>query len=89
MIKLIEIYIEEFRGIKKLTLHPKSENFVIHGPNGSGKSGVVDAIDFGLTGSISRLAGKGTGSVSVKTHGPHVDARDSQNVSRVCLILEL
>ena len=49
----------------------------------------MDAIDFGLTGSISRLAGKGTGSVSVKTHGPHVDARDSQNVSRVCLKLEL
>ena len=73
MIKLIEVYIEEFRGIKKLTLHPNGENFVIHGPNGSGKSGVVDAIDFGLTGDISRLAGKGTGSLSLKTHGPHVD----------------
>jgi DNA repair exonuclease SbcCD ATPase subunit len=85
MIKLIEVYIEEFRGIKKLTLHPKGENFVIHGPNGSGKSGVVDAIDFGLTGDISRLAGKGTRSLSLKAHGPHVDVRDSPNVSLVHL----
>jgi recombinational DNA repair ATPase RecF len=50
MIKLIELYIQEFRGIRNLTLQPQCENFVIHGPNGSGKSGVVDAIDFGLTG---------------------------------------
>ncbi|MFQ4136946.1 AAA family ATPase [Nodosilinea sp. PGN35] len=89
MIKLIEIYIEEFRGIRKLTLKPNGKNFVIHGPNGSGKSGVVDAIDFGLTGNISRLAGKGTGSLSLKTHGPHVDARDSPNASLVRLKLEL
>ncbi len=87
MIKLIEIYIEEFRGIKQLTLYPKEQNFVIYGPNGSGKSGVVDAIDFGLTGNISRLAGKGTASLSLKVHGPHVDVRDNPNASMVRLTL--
>ena len=88
MIKLIEIHIEEFRGIKKLTLRPQSKNFVIYGPNGSGKSGVVDAIDFALTGNISRLAGIGTKSLSLKKHGPHVDARKNLDTSLVRLVLE-
>lgn len=88
MIKLIEIHIEEFRGIKKLTLRPQSKNFVICGPNGSGKSGVVDAIDFAITGNVSRLAGTGTKSLSLKKHGPHVDARENLDTSLVRLVLE-
>ena len=31
------------------------QSFVVSGPNGSGKSGVVDAIQFALTGEIGRL----------------------------------
>jgi len=89
MIKLLEIHIEEIRGIRNLTLRPDGKNFVVHGPNGSGKSGIVDAIDFGLTGSISRLAGKGTGQLKLKTHGPHVDSRSSLKNSLVRLTLEL
>ena len=85
MIKLIEIHIEEFRGIKKLTLKPDGQNFVVHGPNGSGKSGVVDAIDFGLSGNISRLSGKGTGDISLKKHGPHVDATPKKAKVRLTL----
>jgi DNA repair exonuclease SbcCD ATPase subunit len=42
-------------------------------PNGSGKSGVIDAIEFGLTGQIGRLTGRGTKGLSVAEHGPHVD----------------
>ena len=37
---------------------------------------MVDAIEFALTGDISRLSGRGTGDLSVKSHGPHVDMRD-------------
>lgn len=85
MIKLDEIHIEEVRGIRKLTLNPGRASFAVHGPNGSGKSGVVDAIDFGLTGNISRLTGRGTGNISVKTHGPHVDARNYPDASFVRL----
>lgn len=76
VIQLDEVHIEETRGIRKLTLPLNRKSFAIHGPNGSGKSGVVDAIEFGLTGDMTRLSGKGTGGLTVKTHGPHVDARD-------------
>ena len=52
-----------------------------------GKSGVVDAIQFGLTGDISRLAGKGTGGLTVQRHGPHVDKRDDPEAAEVSLKL--
>lgn len=53
------------------------------GPNGTGKSGIIDAIEFALTGSISRLAGEGTGNISVKEHAPHVDSRNNPAKSLV------
>jgi DNA repair exonuclease SbcCD ATPase subunit len=73
MIKLESIHIEEVRGIRKLDLDFQKEKFAICGPNGSGKSGVIDAIEFGLTGQMGRLTGKGTKGFSVSEHGPHVD----------------
>jgi recombinational DNA repair ATPase RecF len=73
MIKLESAHIEELRGIRKLDLNFNKGTFAISGPNGSGKSGVIDAIEFGLTGEISRLAGRGTKGLSVSEHGPHVD----------------
>ena len=48
------------RGIRKLEIDLKKGNFAISGPNGSGKSGVIDAIEFGLTGQTGRLTGRGT-----------------------------
>ena len=74
MIQLEEIHIKKFRGIRELILTPQRKSFAIQGPNGSGKSGVVDAIDFCLTGDISRLSGPGTKNVTVKKHGAHVDS---------------
>src|SRR3984893_13889071 len=73
MIKLESIHIEEVRGIRNLDLDFRKENFAISGPNGSGKSGVIDAIEFGLTGQMGRLTGRGTKGLSVGQHGPHVD----------------
>jgi DNA repair exonuclease SbcCD ATPase subunit len=73
MIKLESIHVEEVRGIRKLDLDFHKEKFVICGPNGSGKSGIIDAIEFGLTGQMGRLAGRGTKGLSVGQHGPHVD----------------
>jgi DNA repair exonuclease SbcCD ATPase subunit len=73
MIKLESAHIEEVRGIRKLDLDFGREKFAISGPNGSGKSGVIDAIEFGLTGRIGRLTGSGTKGLSVLEHGPHVD----------------
>jgi recombinational DNA repair ATPase RecF len=73
MIKLEAAHIEELRGIRKLDLDFSGGTFSISGPNGSGKSGVIDAIEFGLTGEIGRLTGRGTKGLSVSEHGPHVD----------------
>jgi DNA repair exonuclease SbcCD ATPase subunit len=52
MIKLESVHIEEVRGIRKLDIDFGRATFAISGPNGSGKSGVIDAIEFGLTGQI-------------------------------------
>lgn len=73
MIRLESAHIEEIRGIRKLDIDFSQKSFAIFGPNGSGKSGVIDAIEFGLTGLIARLTGKGTKGLSVADHGPHVD----------------
>jgi DNA repair exonuclease SbcCD ATPase subunit len=73
VIKLETAHIEELRGIRKLDIDFRKERFAICGPNGSGKSGVIDAIEFGLTGKIGRLTGRGTKGLSVPEHGPHVD----------------
>ncbi|MDX0563765.1 AAA family ATPase [Sinorhizobium medicae] len=85
MIRLDKIHIKEFRGIRELTLNLKGQNFAACGPNGTGKSGIVDAIEFALTGNISRLAGTGTGGLSVKAHGPHVDSRNKPEAASVTL----
>ena len=87
MIQVEALSILELRGIRELQLTPQRKSFVISGPNGSGKSGVVDAIQFGLTGEISRLSGKGTGGLSVQKHGPHVDRRDDPATAEVSLTL--
>lgn len=77
--RLIELEIHNIRGIKELKLKPDGENLLIWGPNGSGKSGVVDAIDFLLTGDISRLTGDGTGDINLNKHGKHIDNTDLKN----------
>ena len=70
MIKLEAAHIEEVRGIRKLDIDFQKGTFVISGPNGSGKSGVIDAIEFGLTGQIGRLTGRGTKGLSVSNMAP-------------------
>jgi ABC-type multidrug transport system ATPase subunit len=87
VIQIEAIHIQEFRGIRDLRLTLGSKSFVVHGPNGSGKSGVVDAIDFALTGNIARLAGTGTSGLSVLKHGPHVHHRDNPAAAKVSLTL--
>ena len=71
--RLIELSIRNVRGICELDLKSEGRNFLIWGANGSGKSAVVDAIDFLLTGRVSRLTGKGTGDIRLELHGAHID----------------
>lgn len=76
--KLLELTIDNVRGIRHLKIKPDGKNFLISGPNGSGKSAVVDSIDFLLTGEISRMKGKGTKGIIQKKHGVHVDAKPNE-----------
>ena len=85
MILIEEIHISHFRGIKELSLNLAKERFGVFGPNGTGKSGVVDAIEFALTGSITRLSGAGTDELSVAKHGPHVDEGAGSSKAVVCI----
>lgn len=85
MIKIESITIRELRGIRDLSLTLSNEPFVISGPNGSGKSGVVDAIQFALTGEMGRLKGAGTGDITLVDHGPHVEKRDDPGAASVTL----
>ena len=77
MIRIHALSVEDFRGIRKLPLDFAGRNFAICGPNGTGKSGVVDAIEFAITGSITRLTGQGTLSITLKGHGGWQTPKDS------------
>jgi energy-coupling factor transporter ATP-binding protein EcfA2 len=85
MIKIESIIIKELRGIRDLTLTLEQNPFVISGPNGSGKSGVVDAVQFALTGEMGRLKGAGTADITLADHGPHVEKRNDPDAAAVTL----
>jgi DNA repair exonuclease SbcCD ATPase subunit len=89
VIKLESVHIEEMRGIRKLDIDVHSATFAICGPNGSGKSGVIDAIEFGLTGQIGRLRGAGTKGLTISEHAPHVDMVEFPDAALVTLKLRL
>jgi RecF/RecN/SMC N terminal domain len=89
MIKLESVHIEEVRGIRNLDIEFHGKTFAISGPNGSGKSGVIDAIEFGLTGQIGRLMGRGTKGLTVAEHGPHVDRTKFPDAAFVVLKVSL
>jgi ABC-type branched-subunit amino acid transport system ATPase component len=89
MIRIDSVTIEEFRGIRNLQIEFKGGNFAICGPNGTGKSGIVDALEFGLTGNVSRLSGEGRGDISLKDHGPHVDSSKAPHRARVSITVTI
>ena len=76
--KLLELEVENIRGIKNLKITPNGNNFVVWGPNGSGKSALIDAIDFLITGRVNRLTGEGTKDISLSKHGPHIDHKSEE-----------
>lgn len=83
MIRVEKLTIHEFRGIRNLAIDFHGKNFAICGRNGTGKSGIVDALEFALTGNISRLSGKGTKEISIRDHAPHVDSRNKPENAKV------
>lgn len=88
--KIIELEINNVRGIPYLKIKPESRTLVIWGQNGSGKSAVVDALDFLLTGNINRLTGEGTGDITLSKHGPHIGHKPEEaNVKAVIAVPKL
>lgn len=74
--KINKLVVNELRGIREFEINPHSKNVLIQGENGTGKSGVIDAIDFLFTGSISRISGAGTQGITLDKHGKHVSCKD-------------
>ena len=87
MIQIEDIVIKEFRGIRDLKLQPNSRSFLVWGPNGVGKSGVVDALDFALTGKVSRLTGTGSGGLTLRRHAPHIHQSSNPDAAQVTVTL--
>jgi DNA repair exonuclease SbcCD ATPase subunit len=79
--KLRELKIEQFRGIRDLKLEFSDEGILIYGPNGVGKSSTLQGIEYLLTGEVEDLKGSGTGRHSQKRDLWHKDA--SPEVSQV------
>jgi len=73
--KILSLEVRNIRGIKYIKIQPDGKNVVVFGPNGTGKSAIVDAVDFLLTGRISRLTGEGAKLLRLKEHGCHIDSR--------------
>ncbi|MDO9044570.1 MAG: AAA family ATPase [Methanobacteriaceae archaeon] len=86
--KLLELEIQNFRGVKHLKIEPHGNNFLIWGPNGSGKSAIVDSLDFLLTGNVSRMTGKGTKDIKIKKHAPHIDFKPADVEVRAIVKLQ-
>ena len=86
--RLLELVVQNVRGLPDLRLTPNGNTLVIWGANGAGKSGVVDAIDFVLTGRISRLIGAGTAGITLARHGSHINHEAESAVVAATLQLE-
>lgn len=85
--RINRLEIRNVRGIRDINLEPNGKNVVIWGPNGSGKSAVVDAIDFLLSGRITRLEGEGTTGITLRRHGPHIDSNPAAAEVRAVVIV--
>ena len=74
--KIQKIKITSFRGIPdEFECILKCNSLVVTGDNGTGKSGIIDAVDFLLTGKIKRLSGEGTKDISQESYGHHIDKK--------------
>jgi hypothetical protein len=87
-LRILELEINGFRGIRQLTLRPQGKNFLVLGPNGTGKSAVVDAVDYLVSGRISRLTGPGSGNLRLESHGPHLDFSPANASVKGVVIME-
>ena len=86
--RLLDLTVQNVRGLRDLHIKLDGKNVVILGPNGAGKSCVVDAINFLFSGRISRLTGEGTAGISLSRHGPHIDHDADSAIVTATVLLE-
>ncbi len=53
--RLSQVEIQNFRGIRTLTMNLSANIIFVHGSNGSGKTSVIEALEWIMTGRINRL----------------------------------
>lgn len=87
--KILSLEVKNIRGIKNIKIEPEGQNVIVFGPNGTGKSAIVDAIDFVLTGKITRLTGEGTKGLSLREHGCHIDSKEDLKKTIVIAKVEI
>ncbi|WP_158589935.1 AAA family ATPase, partial [Haloferax sp. Atlit-10N] len=80
--RLNRLKIEEFRGIRCTELEFSDKGILIYGPNGVGKSSTLIALEYLLTGTVSRLTGRGEGRKPLEHALVHKKA-DSREDSKV------
>lgn len=72
-VKLTQLSIENFRGVRSISIPLEKRSLVLVGENGSGKSAIVDALEYLFTGKIERLKRQ---DVREKQCIPFVGAKD-------------
>ena len=70
ILKIEDIHIEAFRGIKNTKIHLNGNSLLINGENGTGKSSIVDAIEFFFKKKVSSLRGQGN---TFQRYGYHIN----------------
>ncbi len=73
LMKLLDLEARNFRGLVNFSAALSGVSIAIDGNNATGKSGVVDAVEFLLTGKVTRLTGEGSGDLTLDEHAKHVD----------------
>ena len=57
-VKIKQLCIENFRGVRRLQLDVEGRHLIVVGENGSGKSSIVDALEYYFTGTLQKLSGR-------------------------------
>lgn len=85
--KLIQLNLENFRGIEKIDLNISGENLVLIGSNGVGKSSVLDATNILLSRIVELIAFGQPKRVSIKdsdiTNGKQLSGLETKKIWRM------
>ncbi|MEZ4240549.1 MAG: AAA family ATPase [Myxococcota bacterium] len=82
-VRVQSLRVARFRGFEdEVVVQLEGRALVLLGDNGSGKSSLIEALEYGLTGDIRALSGRGQ-RVSLKKHAGHVGAKAPPEITVV------